>query len=292
VQARDERPSGRRAVGGAAAVVALLAVVAFGAAGSLRTDPDANRTAGEIAAFPLLVLLGAAGAAAVISTLLARRRIAQDLEGDDDDAGEGGGSRWLKLALLLLPFAVVGALIFAIAIRPPGETQPDHRIAEPRPAARAPDASGNSRDQWGVVALIGGAVAASAAFGCAGWRTRTRRTRGISPLRGPGAADDPAAAVDAALAELDAEADPRRAIIAAYVRMERALDAAGLGRREPEAPREYLARVAAAIHGDARAARRLTTLYEEARFSVHAVDEGMRADAVEALRALHPEAAA
>jgi hypothetical protein len=131
---------------------------------------------------------------------------------------------------------------------------------------------------------------ATALFGSALWGARVRRRPGIEPLRRPAA--DPAGAVDDALAALDAETDPRRAIIAAYVRMERALDAAGLGRREPEAPREYLARVAGALRGDARSARRLTALYEEARFSPHPLDDAARAEAVAALHALRAEAAA
>src|SRR4051812_9785124 len=266
----------RSAGGAAAAVVVLLAVVGFGAAGSLHTGPGANRTAASIATFPLLVLLGAAAAAAVITTVLARRRMVSDYEDDDDGPGAGGGSRWLKLALLLLPLAVAGAIFFALAVRPQGQAQ---REQEAAPPTTAPAVGGDrSRDPWVLVALATGAVLATAAFGTALRRTRPRRRRGMPPLRGP--AGGPAAAVDDALAALDDEPDPRRAIIAAYVRMERALDDAGLGRHEPEAPREYLARVAHAIRGDARAARRLTALYEEARFSVHPVDEGMRAEAV------------
>jgi Domain of unknown function (DUF4129) len=288
LQARDERPFGARAAGGAAAVVALLAIVAVGAAGSLHTDPTADRTAARIATFPLLALLGAAAAAAVITTVISRRRLAAEAEDDDEepDAGEPG-SRLLRIALLLTPLAVLGALIFAIAIRPPPEPQPQEQVAPP-PAGAPADRAGDGND-WGIVAFAGGALVATALFGSALWGARAHRTRGIEPLRGPAA--DPAAAVDDALAALDAETDPRRSIVAAYVRMERALDAAGLGRREPEAPREYLARVAGALRGDARAARRLTALYEEARFSTHPLDEGMRAEAVAALHALRAEAA-
>lgn len=267
--------------------MALLAIVAVGAAASLHTDPAADRTAARIATLPLLALLGAAAAAAVITTVISRRRLVADAEEDDPDAG-GQGSRLLRIALLLLPLAVLGALVFAIAVRPPEQPQPQQLIPPPSAGAPADRAGGDGTD-WGIVAFAGGALVATALFGSALWRARAHRRRGIDPLRGPVA--DPAGAVDDALAALDAETDPRRAIVAAYVRMERALDAAGLGRREPEAPREYLARVAVALRGDARAARRLTALYEEARFSVHAMDDGMRAEAVEALRALRAEGA-
>ena len=58
-----------------------------------------------------------------------------------------------------------------------------------------------------------------------------------------------AATVDDAFAELDAEPDPRRAVIAAYARMERALAAHGLARHPFEAPLEYLARIAPSLVG-------------------------------------------
>jgi uncharacterized protein DUF4129 len=277
--------------GAAVAVVALLAVVAAGAGASLHADPDADRTAASIAVFPMLVLLGAAGAAAVLTTVFARRRMLRDAEDGDEPNAGGRRSRLLRIALFLLPFAVAAALIFALAVRPAGEA-PRHRTTTPAPPAGAPPARvPDGRDAWGVVALAGGAVGGTLLIAFVLLRGRPRRPARRAPVRPPDGAP-PAAAVDDALAALGAETDPRRAIIAAYVRMERALDAAGLGRREPEAPREYLARVAGALRGDARAAGRLTALYEEARFSAHPLDEGMRAEALAALRALRAEAAA
>jgi hypothetical protein len=84
------------------------------------------------------------------------------------------------------------------------------------------------------------------------------------------------AAVDAAIAALDAPADPRSAIIAAYAAMERAFAAAGVPRSDPEAPREYLRRVLAAASATRREATTLTGLFEEARFSTHPMSERLR----------------
>lgn len=78
--------------------------------------------------------------------------------------------------------------------------------------------------------------------------------------------------------------EPRRAVVGAWVRFEATLDAAGWGRREPEAPREYVARVLEGRVADATAVRSLADLYEHARFSPHPVDDGMRRRALEALR--------
>jgi hypothetical protein len=93
-------------------------------------------------------------------------------------------------------------------------------------------------------------------------------------------------AVEEALEGIEAEGDARRAVIAAYARMEAVLGAGGLPRRAAEAPLEYLARVVLEAGVPAAAAARLTKLFEWARFSQHPVDAGMKADALESLRAV------
>jgi hypothetical protein len=71
--------------------------------------------------------------------------------------------------------------------------------------------------------------------------------------------------------------------------MEAALAQVDLGRRASEAPREYLARFEAGLGGGRGPAERLTTLFERARFSPHAIEEPLRADALAALSALRAE---
>ncbi len=101
-----------------------------------------------------------------------------------------------------------------------------------------------------------------------------------------------AALTDAVARSLDdvrATTDLRRAVIACYARMERALAVAGV-RREPfEAPFEYLERVLRRLRASADAARQLTGLFEEAKFSLHPVGEPMRDRAVSALVRLREE---
>jgi Domain of unknown function (DUF4129) len=80
-------------------------------------------------------------------------------------------------------------------------------------------------------------------------------------------------AVEAALKPLQAPADPRSAVIAAYARMEEVLAERELGRRIPEAPREYLARVLREKGMPGRPLTTLTTLFEEARFSLHPIPQ-------------------
>jgi hypothetical protein len=98
--------------------------------------------------------------------------------------------------------------------------------------------------------------------------------------------------LDQTLDDLRAEEDPRRAVIAAYARMERALAAHGVPRLRFEAPHEYLGRVLAELTGGGLAAARLTTLFERARFSPHEVDATMKADAIDAIEALQRDLAA
>lgn len=91
------------------------------------------------------------------------------------------------------------------------------------------------------------------------------------------------------LDDLRREADPRRAVIQAYARMERTLAARGLPRRETEAPLEYLTRVLDVVQASSHSIRRLTQLFQRARFSTHEIDSGMKEDAIAALSGLRAE---
>jgi hypothetical protein len=91
------------------------------------------------------------------------------------------------------------------------------------------------------------------------------------------------------LDDLRDEPDPRKAVIRTYARMEQTLAARGLPRRETEAPLEYLTRVLDAVQASSHSIRRLTQLFERARFSTHEIDPGMKEDAIAALSGLRAE---
>jgi len=95
--------------------------------------------------------------------------------------------------------------------------------------------------------------------------------------------------LDDALDDLRAETDARRAVIAAYARLERVLAAYGLPRKPSEAPEEYLQRVLPTLEVSRHAVSRLTALFETAKFSQHAVGATMKEEAVEALEAARDE---
>ena len=96
-------------------------------------------------------------------------------------------------------------------------------------------------------------------------------------------------ALDESLDDLRNEPDLRRAIIAAYARMETAFGLAGIPRRPSEAPTEYMERALTAIDASAPAAHRLTVLFEWAKFSHHEPEPEMRDEAIDALVAVRDE---
>jgi hypothetical protein len=91
------------------------------------------------------------------------------------------------------------------------------------------------------------------------------------------------------LDDLRRERDSRRAVIAAYARLERALAAHGLPRGSAETQTEYVARILHELDVDHAAVRRLTDLFSRAKFSQHAVDIGMKEEAIDALEHVRDE---
>ena len=155
---------------------------------------------------------------------------------------------------------------------------------KPKPGAPVPAAPAHGHLSW-VAGL--GATALIAASAAAVWfASRTTAQPDKVPR---GQAEEVSAALDESLADLRAEPDPRRAIIAAYAHMERVLAAAGLPRRPAEAPFEYLERALVDLDATAASARCLTDLFRIAKFSDHPVDAQAKEDAIAALEAVRDE---
>lgn len=113
-----------------------------------------------------------------------------------------------------------------------------------------------------------------------------QRRRALSETAEAGIDEELAATIGDAIDDLEAEPDARRAVVAAYARMEGVLARHGLRRRPSQTPLEYLRGVLAALSGRGAAAARLTELFEEAQFSTHRVDEAMKREAIASLRAI------
>jgi hypothetical protein len=115
------------------------------------------------------------------------------------------------------------------------------------------------------------------------WRLRPRR-------HGPRLAGRPGARIgevlDDAVGDVLAEQDPRRAVIAAWARMERVLAAHGHARRPAETPFEYAGRAFVELGMAREALEGFAALYEWARFSVNQVTPGMREEALGRLLAV------
>jgi hypothetical protein len=137
--------------------------------------------------------------------------------------------------------------------------------------------------RWDELVIVLGLLLAVGAIVAA------RLSRRDPPEPGAIAPEALAAALDESLDDLRTDPDLRRAIIAAYARMEAALGAAGIRRHPAEAPLEYVERALLSLDTGADAVRRLTHLFEWARFSHHEPEPSMRDEAVDALVAVRDE---
>jgi hypothetical protein len=154
-------------------------------------------------------------------------------------------------------------------------------------ASRSPKPSGKVREprlRWDEIAIVVALLAGTAVVLVA--RSRTRRTQ--RPWR-LGREEAVSLALDESLDDLRHDPDLRRAIVAAYARMELALAGVGLARRPAEAPFEYVSRALASLETSAAAAERLTSLFEWAKFSQHEPEPQMRDEAIDALVAVRDE---
>jgi hypothetical protein len=131
-------------------------------------------------------------------------------------------------------------------------------------------------------------VVVLAAAGVAAYLVTSRRRERVGVRERP-AAEQVAETLGDDFDDLRAERDPRRAVIAAYARLEAALASSGLPRRPAETPEEYVARILDALEVRRRPVGELTGLYERAKFSQHPVDETMRERAIAALLGIRNE---
>ena len=137
---------------------------------------------------------------------------------------------------------------------------------------------------WRFAALLFGLALLTAAF----FLFRGRRRDG-TPTAEPAVEEELDTAVAESIDDLRSESDPRRAVIAAYARMERVLRRHGRARRSAEAPYEYLERVLADLRIRPAAVKELTELFERAKFSVHRIDGAMKTRAIDALVAVRED---
>jgi hypothetical protein len=197
-------------------------------------------------------------------------------------------SPWVTFATLALGFGVLAIFLRLLSTN----ERLRQRIAGLHPGGRGSakgdiGEAGSYDPKFATVAV--GIVVALAAVALAAWllseRSRRRRREPVAESLLPLLAD----VLEETLDDIRAEQDPRRAVIAAYARMERALAAYGLPRAPAEAPDEYLQRIFSDLDVSRRATSRLTALFSWAKFSGHDVAPEMKQEAIEALEAVQDE---
>ena len=200
-------------------------------------------------------------------------------------------SRW-RLLSTLLSMLITGAAVLIFLHGDLGKRlRALNALANPAQQSgagrRVPKPIGDARNahvRWDEIAVVLVLVAGSAVLLVAG--KRTQRTPRPWRLR---SRDAVSLALDESLDDLRNEPDLRRAIIAAYARMERALAAGGIPRRPSEAPFEYVERALGDLETSGESAQRLTDLFEWAKFSQHEPEPEMRDEAISALVAVRDE---
>ena len=278
----------------ALALTALaLALLAVAGLASSVSPWHANRAVASAPTTVLQSLAAAGGVVLVVALLLlwvetptARRskRKRRTLAGDELD--ELGASLWAagKTAAVLL----LGLAIFCIATVPllsrASAPLQSGTGAHPSAPARSP------RSEVGRPAhsvnlgwlLLPIAVTFTILTPAAAVIRRRRLKRGEATDAGEASALG--RAVRASIAALEAERDPRTAILRAYATMEQAFRDVEIVRARDETASEFLARTIRRLPASAGAAAALTERFEEVRFSTHQITE---ADREQALASLH-----
>jgi 4-amino-4-deoxy-L-arabinose transferase-like glycosyltransferase len=269
----------------AAAILALLAVVAVASRsdGAGRPADTEDRTL-PLAFWDYLLTFGLLAMFAVLA-------LAVFLKVPLPQKAERG--RFGLIQLLAFTVIVVALVSLGKRTEWPDVTQPagiEEPVVDRRGRQSSQQVENSERDsrplrlRWEVFAAAGGLLVLGICIYTARRRSDARRR-----LEGQAAATALSAALDDSLDDLRAERDPRRAVIAAYARMERALEAQGLPRRRSEAPLEYLARVLRKLRVRSSAVLALTELFERAKFSLHQIDVEMKEEAIGALIAVRDD---
>ena len=190
------------------------------------------------------------------------------------------------------PIAYITAFFIVLAIA----VHWGHRSTGPSsggpPAAGIPQNAGTAKGhkpydphfQWLPMLILGSIVVGIGGSMALLTYRRRREDEGPDAMR-----VTVAQVLEETLDDLVREPDPRKAVIGAYARMERTLAARGFPREEHEAPNEYLARILDVVGASGHSVRRITKLFERARFSEHDIDQAMKDDAIESLTGLRAE---
>jgi hypothetical protein len=277
---------GRSAFLAGVAVVVLVGVVAVASSGSVPSGGIRARRPSEglvDAAFSLF-LVGMVVAAVLVAVMLSffGRQSA-----DAPARRRRGPVR--SVAIFMVAMALLAVIVRGLT-GSEGRRLPSLAPAGGDGSATTDGAGSRYEPEFSLWPVL--AVAALALVAGGAWWLSARGRRGARELQPSAPAEALADVLAATLDDLRSERDPRRAVIGAYARMERALSASGLPRSPSEAPEEYLDRVLGEVQVSRVAAARLTALFAWARFSGHDVRPEMKDEAIETLVRVQDELAA
>ncbi|HXM56017.1 MAG TPA: DUF4129 domain-containing protein [Candidatus Dormibacteraeota bacterium] len=263
-------------------LLAVLAVALLVSVVALASRPETARGGALLGADPARVILDVTTYLFIVFVLLSLAVIVWALwpRKNEEMPALPPRRRWALSTVLSMLMAVA----LAVWLRSSGHLGRLPNVAANGAAGRPPTAGAAAPLRggapagfdWIAAAIVLALIAAGAA---ALWwfLLRQRRRTGPSPLQRL------QAVLDDAIDDVLAEGDPRRAVIAAWARLERVLGRQGLPRRDSEAPFEYAARAGAALEVEPRWLERLADLFEWARFSTHEVTPAMREEALRGL---------
>jgi Domain of unknown function (DUF4129) len=271
------------------AVVGLLALVALGARGAhpgAHYQPHQRRVPAQVSNDLLTAMVLVYGIAVIVLIAVFITFRQKWIEPQ---------SRWLRNLIMTLLLCGLLSFIGYRVLHHGGRLRflhsHQHAATTPRQGAvthgrlhQLPAGKGYAHFDWRFAALLGGLALLTAAF----FVIRGRRD-GAEPVAETAIEDELRTAVSDSIDDLRRESDPRRAVIAAYARMEGVLRRHGRARRVAEAPYEYLERVLAELRIRPAAVEDLTELFERAKFSVHRIDGGMKTRAIDALVAVRED---
>jgi hypothetical protein len=220
--------------------------------------------------------------------------------------------RWAPVPLVVLALAAAGwaaaggtGLSGGTRPPPPLESPPDRPPPTPGAATPVPAPTGEGADELVYAGVPGWLSTAMTAFflalvatvvgvflyaGARYLLTERVARRAIldraASQPGDAAADlaEVREAVRAGIAEVDAGGDPRRAVIACWLRLERLAAAAGTARLAADTPTDLVARLLARHRVDGAALDRLADAYRRARYAPAEVAGDLLATARQALQ--------
>jgi Domain of unknown function (DUF4129) len=275
-----ERNSAARALAPALIVLALIGVVAIAAAGSTPSGSNVVRAPhGSVVDTILTLFL----VAAIPALLIYVYGLLYAYEFSAKPAKAGNMLYPAVTVILVALLAYVWLRSRNSAEEPIGEEEFPGGALQPGPEQPGVGSTHEPEFVWWAVLVLAALVVAGFAI----WYVTLRRQ--VRRLAGDTVSGALALMFDETLDDVRAEKDPRRAVIAAYARLERVLALHQLGRRPAEAPHEYLSRILPRLELERGSVRQLTELFTRAKFSPHDIDARMKNDAIEALTTVRDE---